>query len=428
MTANTETQRRRDTEHSLRLCVCAPLWFISLIGFAMLMAGCHSSANKNAAADLVVVKATRSGTVQRVLFNEGTNVNEGATLIEIAVPVEPSSTNQNQAEAQARAAISRTQHDISDAEAEVNRAAVEVQRVEPLVAAGTAPQAQLDAAIDGVIAAAARAGVAALTVVNSPAERRTPGALFVATNLIAAAFAGATAQTTPGPEPLVLLPGMLGAAELWDGVAPALAEHAAVRFARIDLDDSVAGMAEGVLAAAPERFALAGHSLGAIVALEVVRQAPERVSRLALLNASARPANEAQLAAWAAMRERVEDGDTRGLVREFAPANLPEARRADSGLAARIEAMADAVGPRGLLRQLSAQATRPDSRPSLGAVRAPTLVIAGRQDPATPPPHAELIASRIPGARLEIVDGAHLSNYERPDEVTALLLDHLEAT
>jgi 3-oxoadipate enol-lactonase len=60
-------------------------------------------------------------------------------------------------------------------------------------------------------------------------------------------------------------------------------------------------------------------------------------------------------------------------------------------------------------------------------VRAPTLVIAGRHDPATPPPHGELIASRIPDARLEIVDGAHLSNYERPDEVTGLLVDHLEA-
>ena len=63
----------------------------------------------------------------------------------------------------------------------------------------------------------------------------------------------------------------------------------------------------------------------------------------------------------------------------------------------------------------------------IAAIRAPTLVIAGRFDPATPPPHAELIASRIPGARLELVDGAHLSNFERPDEVTALLLDHLEA-
>ena len=122
---------------TVRLVICACL--VTLVG-------CHSSADKNTATDLVVVKATASGTVQRVLVGEDANVNEGATLIEIAVPVESSATNQNQAGEQARAAVGRTERDISDAEAGVNRAAVEVQRVEPLVAAGAAPQAQLDAA------------------------------------------------------------------------------------------------------------------------------------------------------------------------------------------------------------------------------------------------------------------------------------------
>jgi 3-oxoadipate enol-lactonase len=69
-----------------------------------------------------------------------------------------------------------------------------------------------------------------------------------------------------------------------------------------------------------------------------------------------------------------------------------------------------------------------DLEEDIRAIRAPTLVIAGRQDPATPPPHAELIAARIPDARLELVDGAHLASYERADEVTGLLLAHLEAT
>jgi multidrug resistance efflux pump len=185
MNGSTPTRRHRDTENAscyVRASVSAR--FISLVIFICLLiaSGCHSSANKHAATDLVVVKATQSGVVQRVLVNEGTNVNEGATLIEIAVPVEPSSTNQNQAEAQARAAISRTQHDISDAEAEVNRAAVEVQRVEPLVASGAAPQAQLDAARsqyqqaqerlqrvrESAAAARSRAVVAASS--NSPAQ------------------------------------------------------------------------------------------------------------------------------------------------------------------------------------------------------------------------------------------------------------------
>jgi multidrug efflux pump subunit AcrA (membrane-fusion protein) len=111
-----------------------------------LFAACGPAKNENAANNLIVVKATTAGTVERVLVNEGTEVNAGATILEIAVPLNPSTTNQNQPGEQARSAISRTQRDVADAEAAANRAAVEVQRVEPLVATGAAPQAQLDAA------------------------------------------------------------------------------------------------------------------------------------------------------------------------------------------------------------------------------------------------------------------------------------------
>ena len=282
---------------------------------------------------------------------------------------------------------------------------------------GRPPQAGLDAAIDGVIAAAGRAGVAALTVVNTAAERRTPVALFVATNLIHAAFAGAVAgvRAPSRPEPLVLLSGMLGDATLWDEVAPALTEHAAVRFARIDLDDAVADMAAGVLACAPERFALAGHSLGAIVALEVVRQAPERVTRLALLNASARPANDAQLEAWAAMR----DGEFGAVTQQFALAN--------GGPQHTVEAMAHAVGPQGLRRQLAAQAARPDSRPSLGAIKVPTLVLTGAQDGICPPELQEELVAGIPDARHAVIEGAgHMAPLDAPAAVAAHLQNWLE--
>ena len=184
---------------------------------------------------------------------------------------------------------------------------------------------------------------------------------YVSTNLIRDAFrAGRRGHARGGSraarEPLVLLPGMLGDASLWDEVAPSLTERRPVRMARIDLDDSIAGMAATVLASAPERFALAGHSLGAIVALEVMRQAPRRVTRLALLNASARPADEAQLEAWAS--------DARRRVRDRRADVRARPTRA-TGRLARVEAMAHAVGPRGLRRQLAAQATRPDSRPAL---------------------------------------------------------------
>ena len=120
-------------------------WLVIFAG-CVLFAACSSAKNENVASNLIVVKATTAGTVERVLVNEGTDVNAGATILEIAVPTGPSTTNQNQAREQAQSAINRTQRDVADAEAEVNRAAVEVQRVEPLVATGAAPPAQLDAA------------------------------------------------------------------------------------------------------------------------------------------------------------------------------------------------------------------------------------------------------------------------------------------
>jgi len=115
------------------------------VGCALFVA-CSSAMNENAPSHLIVVKATTTGTVERVLVNEGTDVNAGATILEIAVSAGTSTINQNQAREPAQSAVARTQRDARDAEEEVNRAAVEVQRVEPLVANGAAPQAQLDAA------------------------------------------------------------------------------------------------------------------------------------------------------------------------------------------------------------------------------------------------------------------------------------------
>jgi multidrug efflux pump subunit AcrA (membrane-fusion protein) len=121
------------------------LRFVSFVCCA-LMAACSSTKNETTASHLIVVKATATGMVERVLVNEGTEVNAGAAILEIAVPAGASITNQNQARESAQSAVSRAERDARDAEAEVNRAAVEVQRVEPLVATGAAPQAQLDAA------------------------------------------------------------------------------------------------------------------------------------------------------------------------------------------------------------------------------------------------------------------------------------------
>ena len=300
---------------------------------------------------------------------------------------------------------------------------------------GSPPHREVEAAIGFVVDAAARADVPLLAVVGSRSEAaawRTRGAAVVAlvsTSLIHEAFAAAVRETSPGGavgpdrEPLVLLSGMLGDATLWEGVAPHLAEHAATQIGRIDLDDSIAEMAESVLAAGPERFAVAGHSLGGIVALELVRRAPRRITRLALLNASARPASDDQLEAWAAMRERIATGEFSAVAREFAVETLPEQRRDDAELVDHLRRMAHAIGAEALLRQVAAQAARPDGRPALGDIDVPTLVLSGANDTVCPVAWQEELAAGIRGAEhVTIPDTGHLAPLESPEAVAGHLV------
>lgn len=229
-------------------------------------------------------------------------------------------------------------------------------------------------------------------------------------------------KTAPDPrQPLVLLSGMLGDRTVWEDVVAELADVARPRYARIDQHDSVASMAASVLAESPSRFALAGHSLGGIVALEILRQAPARVARLALLNTGARKATSTQLESWAAMTERTKAGAFREVAAELGRYTLPDASRGDA-LVARNTAMAEAVSPDGFLRQLAAQATRPDARALLPEVGVPTVVVTGALDHVCPPPLQEELAAGIPGARHVVIKQAgHMSPLEAPHQVAQAL-------
>lgn len=231
-----------------------------------------------------------------------------------------------------------------------------------------------------------------------------------------------------GPPALLMLPGMLGTAAVWDAVAARLRERVSpvptLLAGRIDGDSSVEALADAVLAAAPERFALAGHSLGGVVALAVLRRAPERVSHLAALNASALAPNPDQLSVWAAWETQARDGDFRALARHAAHVNLGGLYPEDGELFTIAEQMALACGPPVLLRQLAAQRGRPDARAQLGQIRCPTLVIGSEHDAVCPPQRAEEMAAAIPGARLERLAGVgHMSPLEAPDRVAELLAD-----
>ena len=302
---------------------------------------------------------------------------------------------------------------------------------------GEVAHPEVGSAIATIRDATLAAGLAAVTVVGTPAQAQEwfaaggTTAVFVASQLTADAFAHATgsaARNRCEDAPLILLPGMLGTGELWRDVAPRLRPNVDLRHGRIDLDDSVAEMADTVLASAPPRFALAGHSLGGIVALAIARRAPARVTRLALLNTSARPGNDdGRAASWQRMREQEHARGHAAFAAGYARENLPAARRKEPALVDTVEAMAREVGRPAFLRQLAAQQTRPDSRPTLPAIRCPTLVVSGALDTIAPPELQQELADGIPHARLEQIDGCgHMSPLEAPERVAELLSDGWE--
>lgn len=290
---------------------------------------------------------------------------------------------------------------------------------------GGVPGADITLSDDGPARLVTSTG-AARAAFASGAQVVVYDAVAMIEELMATLPAGRPDRDVPAArQPLVLLSGMLGDHHVWDDLAAGLGDAALPWPARIDLDDSVAEMALSVLAEAPPSFALAGHSLGAIVALEIVRRAPERVTRLALLNASARGPVQPQLDAWAESRRRTEAGEFDEVARELAHTTLPPAHR-QPPLVARNEAMARAIGPEGFVRQLAAQATRPDSRASLGSIEVPVLVLSGEFDEVCPPALQRELAELCPQARLETVaDAGHMAPLEQPERVAALLADWL---
>jgi pimeloyl-ACP methyl ester carboxylesterase len=222
--------------------------------------------------------------------------------------------------------------------------------------------------------------------------------------------------------PLLLLPGLLCDAALWRGQVDDLGDIAAPLIADLTHDDSVTEMARRALAAAPPRFALAGLSMGGYVAQEIMRQAPGRVLRLALLDTSARADSPEQSARRRGLIELAEKGEFRGVTPRLLPVFLHPGRLADTPLTDAVTAMAERVGKDAFLRQQRAIMGRPDGRQSLPAIRCPTLVLCGREDQLTPLDLSEEIAALVPGARLAVVeDCGHLSTMERPWEVSVEL-------
>ena len=222
--------------------------------------------------------------------------------------------------------------------------------------------------------------------------------------------------------PVFVLPGLLEDADAFHAVMNGLADVAEVRVADMTQGDSIPALARSALAQMPAGpVMLAGHSMGGYVALELLRTAPDRIAKLALLNTHARPDSPESTENRRRLMDLAER-DFTAVITALLPKLMTEAHVKDAALAGIVSSMALAVGKEAFTRQQQAIIGRVDSRPHLGAIRCPTLVVAAREDQLMPVAWLEELAKGIPGAKLAILEECgHMASMEKPREVIALL-------
>ena len=230
---------------------------------------------------------------------------------------------------------------------------------------------------------------------------------------------------------LLLLPGLLCDRASWAPVIPALERHAACIVPDYSTEHSLASMAARVLADAPPTFALAGHSMGGRVALEVVRRAPHRVTRLALLDTGyrSRPdgsAGDDERHRRMALLTLARGQGMRAMGQEWMRAMVHPDRLHDAALVEAILAMIERQSPETYAAQIDALLARPDVTELLRGIRVRTLVACGRQDAWSPLAQHEEIAALVPGSRLVAFDECgHMAPMERPGAVSNALAEWL---
>jgi pimeloyl-ACP methyl ester carboxylesterase len=226
---------------------------------------------------------------------------------------------------------------------------------------------------------------------------------------------------------IVLIPGLLCDAAVWAHAAAALRADADVHVAHHGSLDSLGAMAEKILAETPGRFAVAGHSMGGRVALEILRRAPDRLGGIALLDTGTAPlaTGDAGARETAGRHELLGIARTRGMAAmaaRWVQGMVWKPRLADAPLVDAVIAMLARSSADVFAAQIRALLGRPDAGGLLETIRCPALVLCGNDDAWAPADRHRAMAARIPGAMLTLVpECGHMSSMERPAAVTDAL-------
>lgn len=222
--------------------------------------------------------------------------------------------------------------------------------------------------------------------------------------------------------PIVFIPGLTCTGRLYQYQAEFLGQSHAIVLANHWSAASMGEIAEKILAVAPERFALAGTSMGGYVAFEILRRAMGRVEKLVLMSTSARADTPERSHVRQQQLEWTRHHGMRAGTKALWDHLVHPARHEDHPLLTAFIEMAEIVGIEGFARQTEAIIGRADSRPLLGAIKVPTLVIAGEDDALIPPDQSKEIAAGITGSKLELVPNCgHMGMIEKPDTYNKLL-------
>ena len=227
--------------------------------------------------------------------------------------------------------------------------------------------------------------------------------------------------------PLLLVPGLVCSPRIYAPQIPALWRNGPVVLSNHIRDNTMAGIAKRVLDEAPKRFALAGHSMGGYIALEMFRQAPERIARLGLLSTSARPEMTEASEGRRALIAETRAGGYPAIVEKLFAKFVHPTRIADAGIKKIVMDMADDVGADRFIAQIEAIMSRSDSLPLLASIKCPTLVLTSDTDNMVKNEFSYELAKGITGAKLVVIpDCGHLPQLEKPDAMTAAMLDWLK--